>query len=402
VKAWRELSRLPRRLWILAAANLINRAGTMALPFLSLYLIKARGFSVGQAGAMLAVYGATALVVGPVSGALCDRWGANRVMTASLTVSGLSLLAFPLARGLSGVAGMTILWAMSGEAFRPAGMTVVSESAPPDMRKQANALNRLAINLGMSVGPAVGGFLAAVSFPALWVIDGATTLAAAAVLALFLTDGGPARSSESAGRPSLRALFDPRLRYALLAAIPVAVVFFQNDGALPVFLVRNLHLSEAFYGMMFTLNTLLIVFLEIPLNHATAGWSNRRTLTVGAALFAAGYGAHAFAFRGLHVALATIVWTFGEMIFIPGLTSYIAEISPEHRRGEYMGLYSMSFSVAFILGPWAGLMALDRFGPAALWTGALAIGVLSTFLFARLPVERVVLVMHSATVPGDS
>jgi predicted MFS family arabinose efflux permease len=401
MKAWRELSRLPRRLWILAAANLINRAGTMALPFLSLYLIKARGFTVGQAGSMLALYGATALVIGPVSGALCDRWGANRVMTASLTVSGLSLLAFPLSRGFAGVAGMTILWAMSGEAFRPAGMTVVSESAPPGMRKQANALNRLAINLGMSVGPAVGGFLAAVSFSALWIIDGATTLAAAAVLALFLTDG-PSRGDQGTGLPSLRALSDPRLRYALLAAIPVAVVFFQNDGALPVFLVRNLHLSAAFYGLMFTLNTLLIVFLEIPLNHATAGWSNRRTLTVGAALFAAGYGAHAFASRGMHVALATIVWTFGEMIFIPGLTSYIAEISPERRRGEYMGLYSTSFSVAFIIGPWAGLVALDRVGPAALWTGALVIGALSTFLFARLPADRVIHGIHRATVPGDS
>ena len=357
----------------------------MALPFLSLYLIKVCGFGVGQAGAMLALYGAVAFVVGPVAGALCDRWGANRVMIASLAVSGLCLLVFPLVRGVPGVAAMTMLWALSGEAFRPAGMTVVSESAPPDMRKQANALNRLAINLGMSVGPAIGGFLAAVSFPALWIIDGVTTLSAAVVLGLFLTDAGPARNAENSGLPSVRALRDPRLRYALLAGVPVAMVFFQNDGALPVFLVRNLRLTEAFYGLMFTLNTLLIVLLEIPLNHATPAWSYRRTLTVGAALFAAGYGAHAFAHRAWHVALATAIWTFGEMIFIPGLTSYIAEISPERQRGEYMGLYSMSFSFAFMLGPWAGLVALDRIGPTAVWAGTFALGALATFLFARLP-----------------
>jgi MFS family permease len=384
MEAWRELARLPRRLWILAAANLINRAGTMALPFLSLYLIKTRGFSVGAAGAMLALYGAAAFVVGPISGALCDRWGANRVMIASLAASGMAALAFPLAHGLAGVSAMVLLWALSGEAFRPAGMTVVSESAPPDMRKQANALNRLAVNLGMSVGPALGGFLAAVSFPALWIVDGLTTLAAAVVLARFLTDAGPTRA-EGVGLPSLRALADPRLRYCLYATIPVAVVFFQNDGTLPVFLVRNLGLNESFYGLLFTLNTLMIVALEIPLNHAIASWSHRRTLTVGAGLFALGYGAHAFVRAGWHVAVATAVWTVGEMIFLPGLSSYVADISPDGRRGEYMGLYSMSFSFAFMLGPWAGLLLLERAGPAALWSAAFAIGILGTVLFARLP-----------------
>lgn len=386
MNAWRELSRLPRRLWILAAANLINRAGTMALPFLSLYLIKARGFGVGAAGAMLALYGGAAFVVGPVSGALCDRWGANRVMIWSLAASGLAALAFPLAHGVPAVSAMVLLWALGGEAFRPAGMTVVSESAPPDMRKQANALNRLAVNLGMSVGPAIGGFLAAVSFPALWIVDGVTTLAAAAVLARFLRDAGPARA-EGAGVPSFRALSDPRLRYCLFAAVPIAVVFFQNDGTLPVFLVRNLGLNESFYGLMFTLNTLLIVAFEIPLNHATAAWSHRRTLAVGAGLFAAGYGAHAFARAGWHVAAATAVWTVGEMIFLPGLTAYVADISPDGRRGEYMGLYSMSFSFSFMLGPWAGLAVLERWGPGVLWPAAFAVGVLGTALFARLPRE---------------
>jgi MFS family permease len=385
MKAWRELALLPRRLWVLAAAHLINRAGTMALPFLPLYLIKARGFTVGQAGGMLALYGAAAFAIGPVSGGLCDRWGANRVMTWSLAGAGLCAVAFPLAHGLPAVAAMTVLWALSSEAFRPAGMTVVSESAPPGMRKQANALNRLAVNLGMSLGPAVGGFLAAVSFPALWIIDGTTSLAAAVVLAVWLTDVVPSPGAASAGRPSFKALSDPRFRYCLLAAVPIALVFFQNDGALPVFLVRNLHLNEAFYGLMFTLNTLLIVAFEIPLNHATSAWSHRRTLATGAGLFALGYGAHVFASRGWHVAAATAVWTFGEMIFLPGLSSYVADISPDGRRGEYMGLYSMSFSFAFMLGPWAGLLLLDRAGPTVLWSAAFAVGALAALLFARLP-----------------
>jgi MFS family permease len=174
----------------------------------------------------------------------------------------------------------------------------------------------------------------------------------------------------------------------VLAAIPVALVFFQNDGALPVFLVRDLGLKESAFGLVFTLNTALIVLCEIPLNHATARWSHRRTLALGAALFAVGYGAHRFADRFWQVALATAVWTFGEMIFLPGLSAYVAEISPDGRRGEYMGLYSMSFSFAFMAGPWAGLAVLSRWGPETLWTAAFLTGAFATGLFARLPLAK--------------
>ncbi len=182
MESWRALAKLPRRIWILSASALINRAGTMALPFLTLYLTRALGFSAARAGTMLGLYGAVAFAAGPVAGRLCDRWGTGRMMTACLTVSALVMLCFPLVKSPASVAAMIALWSLSTEGFRPAVMTAVSESAPPAMRKQAYALNRLAINLGMSLGPAFGGFLAAFSFPAVWVVDGVTSLAAAAVL----------------------------------------------------------------------------------------------------------------------------------------------------------------------------------------------------------------------------
>jgi len=384
MKAWSELRRLPRRLWVLSAATLINNMGMMAMPFLPLYLTRELGFPASRAGAIMALYGAVAFITGPVSGRLCDRWGAGRMMTTCLALTGMCMLLYPFARSLGAVAAMTVIWAAATEAFRPAAMTSVAESAPADMRKQTYALHRLAINLGMSLGPALGGFLAGVSFKAIWAVNAAASLTAAALLKLLLEAPPAGVSAPAEGPPSGRGLSDPRLRWCLLATVPVSMVFFQHESSLPLHLTRGLGLSERFYGSLFTVNTLLIVALEIPLNHATARWPYARSLGLGAALFTAGFGVYGVATTAAHIIAGTVVWTFGEMILLPSLTSYISEIAPPERRGEYMGLYTMAFSFAFMVGPWAGILTLDHWGPGALWSAVFAIGAASTVMYSRI------------------
>src|SRR5690242_5673623 len=106
---WRGLAGLPRTLWIVAAAALINRAGTMVLPFLILYLTKGLHFSDARAGAILAIYGGASLVAAPVAGRIADRLGALLVMRAALVSSALVMLAFPLAKSVSSVVVATLL-----------------------------------------------------------------------------------------------------------------------------------------------------------------------------------------------------------------------------------------------------------------------------------------------------
>ncbi len=131
-------------MWLLFATNLINRAGMMVLPFLVLYLTRELGFSLARAGSMLAVYGASAIVFGPIGGRLSDRIGALPVMRASLIASGLVLLLFPLAKSFAAVAVMTVLWAGCAEMFRPASLAAITHVVAPEQRRQAFALNRLA------------------------------------------------------------------------------------------------------------------------------------------------------------------------------------------------------------------------------------------------------------------
>ena len=380
-----DLHALPRAVWVQCAATLVNRAGTMVLPFLLLYLTRDLGLSPTYAGAIVALYGATALVTAPFAGRLCDRVGTLRIMTASLLLSGLVLLAFPIARSPLTVALATVLWAVVSELFRPASLAAIASAVGPDQRKTAFAVNRLAINLGMSLGPALGGFLATWSYGALFVVDGVTSLVAAAILAKA---GRPDRAHESGeGGPAQPeappAHRDRRLLLLLLGVLPVAVVFFQHIAAMALFLVRDLGFSEASYGLLATLNTILVVAFEVPLNSAMARWPAGRTLALGSVLTGAGFGLLAFAHAPGMVVVSVVVWTFGEIVLFPGLNAAVADLAPEARRGEYMGLYMMAFNLAFAIGPWAGTAILETWGGPTLWAGTFLAGLLSAILLSR-------------------
>jgi MFS family permease len=219
------------------------------------------------------------------------------------------------------------------EAFRPANLALVGEVGGGQMRKQAFALNRLAVNLGMSVGPALGGFLAMVSFPLLSWVDGATSLLAGLLLLVAPIEVPPRPASAPAPfqprLPRLASLLpDRRMGYFLVAVLASLLVFFLHVGAYPLFLVRRLGLPEAFFGLTYMLNTVLIVLFEVRLTGATAHWPLRRALGVGAALSALGFGAHVVAHDAWAVLAAVVVWTAGEMILFPTASAYVAEITP--------------------------------------------------------------------------
>ena len=358
----------------------------MFLPFLILYLTKEMGVATSTAGAVFALFGVGALTAGPVVGRLADRFGPVRMMRISLVSSGVLLFCVPLARSLGPMAVLTFLIAVTNEAFRPASLSVITHLAEPDQRRAAFALQRLASNLGMSVGPAAGGFLAAVSWPALFLVDGATSLLAAALLVtLFPKDiSFPSARKDGPGPSRREGLRDPALVYFLVALIPVGIVFFQHASSLPVYLVAGLGFPVWTFGLLHTVNTLLIVFLEVPLNLATAHWPHRRALALGAGLVAAGFGALAFA-RSMPAVVATIVvWTFGEMMLLPGMASWVADVAPAESRGVYMGLYGMAFSFAIVTGPPLGTALLQHGGGRVLWLTMLALGLVSAFLFSRV------------------
>jgi len=358
--------------------------------------------SAGRAGLVLGIYGTTALVASPLFGKLSDQWGPLRVMTASLFVSGTVLFLFPLAHGWTAISVATVALAASAEAFRPSVLTVISQQASAGQRRSAFALVRLAINLGMSIGPAIGGFLAVWKFDALFWVDGATSLAAGFVLVAVKPHRGESKVEIPVSTPekgdatvlpdrspgsTLPGYRDRRLLVFLGAVLLTTIVFFQHEGAMPLFLVRDLHFKESTYGLLFTINTMMIVFMEVPLNLAMSKVSHQKTLAWGSILCGAGFGALAVATGFWGVAGTVVIWTFGEMVLFPSMSSYVADISPDDRRGEYMGLYTMAFALAFAIGPWAGTVVYERLGATTLWIGSFVLSLAAASVFLRRSVR---------------
>ncbi len=229
------------------ATTLVNRAGSMVVPFMVLYVSQFLGVRLALAGMALTVYGLGGLISGPIAGRLCDRFGAFTVLRGSLVTSGAILLMFPLVRDFTLFLALTFVWAMVAESGRPANLAALTSYVRPDQRKPAIALNRLAINLGMSIGPAVGGFLATLSFPLLFLADGGTALAAGLFLAVILArrplmrHAEPPTAGDRLAHQTSRfssVLHDPHALLFLAGLLLVFIVFHQPEGAIMVYLVH--------------------------------------------------------------------------------------------------------------------------------------------------------------------
>jgi MFS family permease len=404
VNPWRGLGSLPREVWYLCLAILINRAGTMVLPFLTLYLTVSRKLSPGTAGLALTIYGICAIVIAPLAGRFSDRFGGLRIMKLSLVMSGLILFLFPFVESITGIFVVCGLWAIASEAFRPPSMAIIGDLAGPERRKAAFALSRLAINLGMSIGPVIGGFLAMRSYQLLFYVDGTTSLLAGLLLAVLpwrtlhrdnkalrAAASNEPRSEESKTPPTLRysdVLKDRRFTYFLIAMLPIELVFFQTLAAMPLFLVRELQMTEAGLGLLLAINTVIIIFLEVPLNTAMADWPHRHALALGALLIGIGFGALVLIDGVYGAALTVVVWTFGEMIFLPASAAYVSDIAPREQAGAYMGLYTMGFSVALAIGPWLGTEILENFGSSAVWIGTFLCSCVTAVMIWNLKTEH--------------
>jgi predicted MFS family arabinose efflux permease len=370
-------SGLPRDLWLLALIALVNRAGSMVLPFIALYLTLQRGFSVVQAGQLLALYGLGAVAGSYLGGWLTDRIGPTRCQQWSLVASGVGFLIFSLLRDPRAVLAAVFLLSIVVESFRPANMTGFAQRAPRHMQVRAFALLRLAANLGMGIGPAVGGWLALHDYAYLFYVDAATCWLAAALLALTLKRLSPAASAEQAehGARGGSPWSDRPFLAFLLLVILLAAVFFQIMSTLPLYW-REVHgFRESGIGLLLAFNALIIVLFEMVLSH----WAEKRErlflFGFGAFLVCLGFGLMPLGAGTPYVMLTVLVWSLGEMLALPLMNAVVADRAGPAHRGRYMGMITMSFSIAFMLAPLAGTFVLDRFGANALWYGVGLLGL---------------------------
>jgi MFS family permease len=374
-RSYRELASLSRPLWVLAGASLINRCGAMVLAFITLYFIKVLGHSLLVAGALTAVYSAGSVLSAPVSAYLCQRYSAWRVLTFSVILSGFVMLVYPWVTALSALIPLTFIFGCVTEVARPAGYTCYGQLAPKDQKRQAFALHRLSVNLGMSLGPLLGGLLATIDYRYIFWADGVTSILAGLVLLAWSTDVNVQVPKEKKKRS--REPLPTRFKLFILGNFVGLLVFTQLFAGVPLFAVEFVHLSEAQAGLLFTCNTLLVLIFEAPLVYLTKQWKLSRALTLGHLFQGGGMAVLGVwpTFGGMLCGVA--LFTVGEMLQAPLGLAYVSESVSAENLPVANSWLAGTGSVAFLIGPPLTAYSLEQFGGIGHWSIVGTLGLLA-------------------------
>lgn len=385
---------LPRAAWLLSVVVLVNRAGTMVLPFLALWLTEKRGFTAAESGLALSFYGAGAMAGALGGGWATDRFGWFPVHLGSFFVAGSLFLVLGTLEGRFEIAAALFVLATFAEAVRPANGVALSEMTGDEERVRAFALRRQAINMGMTIGPAAGGLLATVDYSWLFRVDGLTCIAAGFVLwairgrlapqeqnvgAGAAVENTTAVPSRPTGPPQSPWSDGPFLVFSFLGTLLV-ILFFQLLATYPLTLRSHYELSEPLIGAVFAFNTVLILIFEMPLVAALRRRDPVRIVAIGAVLVGLGFGVLPFGRDlglGYSWVIATlVVWTFGEMLFSPFGEGWAATRASagNRRRGAYLGLYTLTYSIGLVVAPGLGSWVYEHWGTYAVWVGCAALG----------------------------
>jgi len=363
---------LSKEIWLLSFVTFINRAGAMIIPFLSLYLVNAKGFTLPQVGWIMTSFGLGSLVGTWIGGKLTDSIGFYKVIICSLFFGGIGFVMLQVIETFYGFCIGVFSLILMADAGRPAIFVAAETYSKPKNITRSITLIRLAINLGFSIGPLIGGIIIAqINYTSLFWIDGLTCIMAAALFFILLK---PKKAKDDeVVKLIIKEGIPPYLNgfFILFFIIMVAntTAFVQYFSVMPLYYEKAHFLSEDLIGWLFFINGATIVIFEMPL----IGWMERKKISKSIATF---WGVFflALSFIVLNITdwtgiliIGVLLMTLGEMIGSPFSNALALEMAPKGRKGSYMGLYSMSFSLSHIIGHNSGMNMVDTFGFNTTW-----------------------------------
>lgn len=391
----RSFSGLSRDIWLLSVVMLINRAGTMVIPFMTVYLTQSLDYSLPQAGLVMTCFGAGSVLGAYLGGRFSDRFGYFSVQVSALVGSGLLFIVLSFFQSLAALCILIFLISAVADAFRPANFVAVAAYSRPENRTRALALIRLAVNLGFALGPAVGGIVAAsMGYGWLFWLDGLTCIFAGLFLVFSLRPKAGERQAEQEveKKKPANVLRDRPYLFFLFLVFANALVFMQLFNSLPVFLKQDYGLNEAQIGRLMALNGLMIAIVEMPLIYILERRFNLyRVVGLGTLLIGLSFLIYNFFPPMVIIAWTSmIIITAGEILSLPFIASMAIEHSDEQSRGRYMAYFSMSWSISQIIAPTMGLQIAGAWGFNALWAILMIFCLIATmgFLYFGLRIKE--------------
>ncbi|GAA4469557.1 MFS transporter [Nemorincola caseinilytica] len=380
--------------WWLSLVMLINRSGTMVVPFMTLYLTDTMHCTIARAALVMAIFGAGAICGGILGGKLTDKFGFYNIQLVSLLCGGILFMVLGQLKDYTHICICTFVLAALNETFRPANATAVAHYSTDANRTRCYSLNRLAVNLGWAFGGALGGFIASKNYSLLFWIDGITNIGAAILLLAVLSpsrnsatpshkDAGPKVKSHS-------AFSDVPFMVFIALTVLFGTMFFQLFATIPVFFKQKLLLSPSQIGITMAFNGILITLIEMPLVYTLEQRSGyMRFIVAGCLLCAFSFVVLNMGTGGMLLALfSTVLVTAGEMLSMPFMNTFWSGRTNSHNRGQYAGLYTAAWSVAQVIGPYSGGQAAQHLGFYTLWLAVGAIGAICALGFNWLRLNK--------------
>lgn len=381
---------LSREIWWLSLITLINRAGTMVIPFLSLYLTKSLGFTLQNVGWIMTCFGVGSVLGSWLGGKLTDRIGYYKVMSISLLLTGGLFVALQYVTTLTGFCIGIFLVMLVADAFRPAMFVALSAYSKPENKTRSVTLIRLAINLGFTAGPAVGGLIiTSIGYHGLFWVDGVTCILAVLLLIKVLNPKTAKVQDEVKVENPVSVYKDKPFWIFFIAMFIFGFIFLQYFSTMPLYYRDVYHLTEFEIGLLFGLNGFIIFVLEMPLIKwlETVNYSKPVLMLVGLFLVVLSFLVLIWSLPVGILVVGMLLMTIGEMIAFPFSNAFVIDRAKKGNQGEYMAFYSIAFSIAHIFGHNSGMQLVDKIGYDNTWSLITAlgfVGVLCLWMLTRV------------------
>lgn len=358
---------LSRESWLLSVVILINRCGYMAVPFMGLYITQSLHRPISDAGFVITLFGVGAILGAAVGGKLTDVFGFRPVQIFSSLIGGVLFLIFSVVQDFTILCALSLLISFFYDAFRPANFAAIAAYAKPGQETRAYSLNRLATNIGFSFGITIGGVIASINYRWLFVVDGVITILVGLAIFLLL----PAiKGYRKAVKDKLVGVVvrKPWSDFVFIKFLFITTIFttcfFLMFRVVPVFLKEEWHINEANIGLILGVNGFIIALLEMIM---ISKLENKRSpvfyIVTGVLIVGLSFAVLVIPkVMPIVIALFSVIcFTFGEMLSIPFINTFVIKRSNEFNRGLYAGGYMICWSVAQIVAPWAGFYIAEKF-----------------------------------------
>jgi len=372
-KTYKEsFSGLSRETWILSTVILVNRSSSMAVPFMSLYMTQYLHRPPSDAGLIIALFGIGAILGAVAGGKLTDVIGFSAVQIFSSVIGGAFFIFFSMLTNFHLLCIFTLVIAFFSEAFKPANYAAIAVYAKEGTATRSYSLNRLAGNLGFAVGSSLGGIIASFSYPMLFIVDGIVTIIAGGFIFYFLpmakaiSKTVEEKIKTAARKPWKDLLF---VQFLVLNTL-LSTCFFLMFRVVPLFYKEVFMIGEFKIGLILGLNGLIIALFEmVMINKIQNKRSAVHYIIRGVLFIICAYLSLLLpGVMPLVLALMCIIlFTIGEMFALPFINAFAMGRADESTRGQYAAGYTISWSVAQVIGPSAGFFLAEKYGYNWLW-----------------------------------